>query len=271
MILDVRGIVRAMSMTSKSPDESAFLGQLGIRVRRARSKAGMTRRALSQRSGVSERYLAQLEAGDGNGSILLIRRVAVALGADLLELIGQHFDAGRRGRIALVGLRGAGKSTLGAALAARLQVPFFELVAETSRDLGAPLDELLSGNDRNVYREGEQRTLARLVGQNERCVIAAGGSLVIEPQTWQYARSRCFTVWLRASVEDHLARVIAQGNLRQAQPRELAMTELRIILAQRERLYAMADAILDTSLLDPDRCLHELLALAGESAETPPG
>ncbi|HOA94213.1 MAG TPA: helix-turn-helix domain-containing protein, partial [Quisquiliibacterium sp.] len=99
-----------MSTGSKSADETAFLGQLGVRVRRARARAGMTRRALSERSGVSERYLAQLEAGDGNISILRIRRVAVALGADLPELIGQHFDAGRRGRIALVGLRGAGKS-----------------------------------------------------------------------------------------------------------------------------------------------------------------
>lgn len=253
-----------MSTGSKSADETAFLGQLGVRVRRARARAGMTRRALSERSGVSERYLAQLEAGDGNISILRIRRVAVALGADLPELIGQHFDAGRRGRIALVGLRGAGKSTLGAALAERLQVPFFELPVAVAKDLDTPLDTLLA-SDRDTYRAGEQRTLLRLVEQNERCVIATGGSLVIEPQTWQLARSRCFTVWLRAAPDEHLNRIIASGNLRAVSVREHALIEMRTILAQREHLYAQADARLDTGALDVERSLQELLALIGEA------
>jgi XRE family aerobic/anaerobic benzoate catabolism transcriptional regulator len=255
-----------MTTHGKSADEAAFLGQVGVRVRRARSRAGMTRRTLAQRSGVSERYLAQLEGGDGNVSILLIRRVAVALGADLLELIGQHFDAGRRARIALVGLRGAGKTTLGAALAERLQAPFFELTGEVARDLDVPIETLLAGSDRDAYRAGEQRTLLRLIEQNARCVIACGGSIVIEPQTWQLARSRCFSIWLRAAPDDHLNRIIASGNLRSVTVREHALIEVRTILAHREHLYAQADATLDTGLLDPERSLQDLLALTGESA-----
>lgn len=253
----------------KSIDEAAFLEQLGVRVRRARSRANLTRRRLSELSGVSERYLAQLESGEGNISILLIRRVASALGAELVELIGPRIDTGRRGRIALIGLRGAGKSTLGARLAERLGVPFFELDHEIERDMGTSLEGVFSLHGQDAYRDGERRALARLVEQNERCVIAAGGSVVVEAQTYQVLRSRCFTIWLKAQPEDHMNRVLAQGDLRPVQGRDHAMAELRAILAQRDRLYALADATVDTSAHDEVHTLATLLALAADAGHEP--
>ena len=258
-----------MGSGQKSLDEEAFLEQLGVRVRRARARSGLTRRRLSQLSGVSERFLAQLESGEGNISIVLIRRVAAALGSELVDLIGSHIDTGRRGRIALTGLRGAGKSTLGARLAERLALPFFELDAEVVRELGVTLDELFGSSGQEPFRDGERRVLGQLIGRHERCVIATAGSLVLDPQTYPLLRSRCFTVWLKALPEDHMSRVLAQGDLRPIHGREHALTELRTILAQRERLYAMADATLDTSVHDETQGLNALLALAVDAGHTP--
>ncbi|MGA0797319.1 MAG: shikimate kinase, partial [Quisquiliibacterium sp.] len=227
-----------------------------------------TRRDLSQRSGVSERYLAQLESGDGNISILLIRRVAAALGVDLQNLVGQPVDTQRRGRIALIGLRGAGKSTLGTMLARRLQMPFFELDAEVEREIGVPLESVFTLYGQDAYRDAERRALSRLLENNERCVIATGGSLVVEPQTYQLLRSRCLTVWLRAEPEDHMNRVLAQGDLRPVRGRDHAMIELRTILTQRERLYSLADQTVATSGIDEQTSLQLLLdALRGLAAE----
>ena len=258
-----------MGSGQKSLDEEAFLEQLGVRVRRARARAGLTRRRLSLLSGVSERFLAQLESGEGNISIVLIRRVAAALGAELVELIGSRIDTSRRGRFALTGLRGAGKSTLGARLAERLAVPFFELDAAVVHDLGLPLDALFAPSGQDMFREAERRVLAQLIERHERCVITTSGSLVLDPQTYSLLRGRCFTVWLKALPEDHLSRVLAQGDLRPIQGREHALTELRTILAQRERLYSMADTMLDTSVHDEAQALNALLALAIEAGHTP--
>jgi XRE family aerobic/anaerobic benzoate catabolism transcriptional regulator len=261
-------------MTAKTSDEAAFLAQLGMRVRRARARTGLTRRRLAALSGVSERYLAQLEAGEGNGSILLIRRVAAALAVELTELIGQPVDVSRHGRIALVGVRGAGKSTLGARLADRLAMPFIELTHEIERDLGVPLESVISLEGQHAYREAERRALSRMADAHERCVIAAGGSVVLEPQAYQLLRSRCFTVWLKATPEDHIARLIAQRDLRPLQGRENALAELRTLLAQRERLYALADFTIDTSANDEAACLTMLLEAvreAGIAAPVPDG
>ncbi len=255
-----------MAVAGKTPDELAFLGQLGLRVRRARARAGLTRRTVAQRSGVSERYLAQLESGDGNVSILLIRRVASALGADLLELIGQRVDTARRGRVALIGLRGAGKSTLGPRLADALQAPFFELDAEIEREFGVSIENVVAMYGQDAFRDGERRALERLIEEHERCVIAVEGSLVVEPQTYQLLRGRCLTMWLRASPEDHVKRVVAQGDARQMHGREHAMVELRAILSQRARLYGLADATIDTSANDPDAALALALAAVRENA-----
>jgi XRE family aerobic/anaerobic benzoate catabolism transcriptional regulator len=190
--------------------------------------------------------------------------VAAALGADLHELVGQRVDTGRRGRIALIGLRGAGKSTLGTRLAERLGVPFFELDSEIERELGTSLESVFTVYGQDAYRDGERRALARLIEQNERCVLATGGSLVVEPQTYQLLRSRCLTVWLRATPEEHMARVIAQGDTRPMAGNTEAMDDLRRILEGRGMLYGQADATLDTARRSVDQSLKDLCVLCGK-------
>lgn len=257
-------------MAAKTSDETAFLGQLGVRVRRARARAGLTRRRLAQASGVSERYLAQLESGEGNISILLIRRVAAALGTDINEIIGEPVDLARHRRVALIGVRGVGKSTLGARLAERIDAPFIELDGEIERELAVPLASVFAQKGQEGYREAERRVLQRVIDADERCVLAVGGSLVLEPPTYQLLRSRCFTVWLKASAEDHIARLVAQGDLRPMQGSEHPLLELRTILAQRERLYSLADVAIDTGVHDEDECLERLVAAIAPPADDPP-
>lgn len=253
-----------MEGTDKPGGERAFLEQLGLRVRRARADAQMTRRALADASGVSQRYLAQLEAGEGNISVLLIRRVAGALGVPLTALLADDAAASaRRRHVALVGLRGAGKSTLGAALAERMKVPFRELDAEIERDLGASLASIFTMYGQEAYRNAERRALQRVTDELEACVIATGGSIVVEPRTHELLRQRCLTVWLKATPEEHMDRVIAQGDLRPMQGREHAMAELRALLAQRERLYAMADLAVETSGRSVGETLEALAAAVG--------
>ena len=276
------------------PAEAAYLNAVGQRVRAARSLAGLTRRALSEASGVSERYLAQLEAGAGNVSMLLTRRIAIALGVPVAELVDDRpaseelLDAqrtlrrldreqlrraqralrdvagapqpDRRRRIALIGLRGAGKSTLGAALARAQGVPFVEVDREIERDLGARLESVFALYGQEAYRDAERRCLERIVADDTGCVIATGGSLVVEPASYEFLRTHCFTVWLRATPEEHMERVIAQGDLRPVRGREHAMAELRTILAQRDRLYRLADATVDTSGQTAERSLAALKA-----------
>lgn len=243
----------------------------------------MTRRILSHDSGVSERYLAQLESGQGNISILLLRDVSRALdirleslmleGAeppvDLVhmteflrqlsasdlksarQLLVQHFsgmdEATRRGRIALLGLRGAGKSTLGAKLAECLQVPFFELDRIIEREAGVPMSAIFDLYGQSGFRRLERRCLDEVISQNLRFVLATGGSVVSEPATFQRLLLSCFTVWLKASPEDHMQRVLAQGDVRPMADNREAMEDLRRILDAREPLYRKADAVVDTS------------------------
>ena len=253
-----------MEGNDKPGSERAFLEQLGLRVRRSRADAQMTRRALADASGVSQRYLAQLEAGEGNISVLLIRRVAGALGVPLTALLADDAAASaRRRHIALVGLRGAGKSTLGAALAERMEVPFRELDAEIERDLGASLASIFTMYGQEAYRNAERRALQRVTDELEACVIATGGSIVVEPRTHELLRQRCLTVWLKATPQEHMDRVIAQGDLRPMQGREHAMAELRALLAQRERLYAMADLAVETSGRTLAETLEALAAAVG--------
>lgn len=264
-------------------DEQSYLQQLGARVRDARTRHGLSRKALAAKSGVSERYLAQLESGQGNISILLLRQVAAALETPLTELLserdghpieltlliqyldklspkkllqakailssafGEQDPLERRNRIALIGLRGAGKSTLGRRLADSLGVPFVELDDEIERESGIPSSEIFSLYGQQAYRRFEKRCLERIIEHHEHVVIAAGGGLVNEPGTYELLRSACYTVWIKASPEEHMQRVIAQGDLRPMTGREEAMSDLRRILAERNDLYGLADAIIDTS------------------------
>jgi XRE family transcriptional regulator, aerobic/anaerobic benzoate catabolism transcriptional regulator len=227
--------------------ESAFLARLGERVRDWRGERGVTRRALALASGVSERYLAQLESGHGNISVLLLRKLARAMGVPVAQLVREDDAAPRHERIALIGLRGAGKSTLGARLAESLGVPFVELDREVEKEAGAKLGEVFAMYGQEAFRRFERRALERVLRQHEKAVIATGGSLVTDAGTYKLLLERCWCVWLKTSPEEHMARVIAQGDMRPFRGRSPALEEIRTLLAERERLYARADAVVDTS------------------------
>jgi XRE family aerobic/anaerobic benzoate catabolism transcriptional regulator len=232
--------------------EAAYLARLGERVRAWRRANGMTRKSLAAASGVSERYLAQLEAGQGNISVLLLRKLARAMDVAVESLVREAPEdeaAGRR--IALIGLRGAGKSSLGAKLAAALGAPFIELDAEVEREAGAKLGEVFAMYGQEAYRRFERRALERVLRTHASAVIAVGGSLVTDPDTYRLLLDNCHTVWLKAKPEEHMNRVIAQGDMRpfagKNAGRSAALEEIRKLLADRDRLYARADATVETS------------------------
>src|SRR5438552_6751050 len=243
--------------------EHAYLSRLGERVRAWRTEHGMTRKALSLACGVSERYLAQLESGRGNISVLLLRKVARAMGAAVEHLVREEESAARSGRIALIGLRGAGKSTLGGRLAHGLGLPFVELDREVEREAGAELGEVFAMYGQDAFRRFERRALQRVLHQNERAVIAAGGSLVTDPATYELLLERCLCVWLKASPEEHMSRVIAQGDMRpfrgrvQGQGHSAALDEIKKLLKDRDKLYARADFAIDTSTKTARQSLEE--------------
>jgi XRE family aerobic/anaerobic benzoate catabolism transcriptional regulator len=276
--------------------DAPFLKKLGDRVREARASRGMTRRILARDSGVSERYLAQLESGQGNISILLLRDIARALdvrlesfvfdGAepsvdlihtmellrelsptDLLrarEMLVNNFggvdQSLRRERIALIGLRGAGKSTIGSALALRLGVPFFELNKLIEQEAGVPLGTIFDLYGQSGFRRLERRCLDQVISSNPKFVLTTGGSLVSEPATFERLLTACYTVWLKAAPEDHMQRVTAQGDLRPMADNREAMDDLRRILEARESLYRKADAVQNTSAQTVAAVVEQLAA-----------
>jgi XRE family aerobic/anaerobic benzoate catabolism transcriptional regulator len=291
-------MARARRQARPSGDGAGFdpyLRRVGERVRNARNRRGLARKDLARESGVSERYLAQLEAGQGNVSILLMRRIAGALAVPLPTLvqdgpdrpvqhrqIEQWLDAlapaaltetyqllqarigaalGRAaaGRIALVGLRGAGKTTLGKRLAAHFQVPFLDMGDEIERESGMSLSEIFSLSGQATYRRLERRCLERLVAAHDRAVIETGGSLVSEPATYELLLQACQTVWIRTSPEEHMDRVVRQGDLRPMAASTEAMEDLRRMLAEREPLYARADLTIDTAGRTERQSLQDLL------------
>ena len=273
--------VASLHRASSLPDGD-FLLFLGKRVRELRNLRGMTRKMVARVSDVSERHLAQLEAGEGNVSIVLLRRIAAALNASLFELFApeveepaekqmiqrflerlpnhrledvvfrlmRDFSPGekvRRKRIALIGLRGAGKSTLGSKLANELSVPFIEMDAEIEKDTGMPLSEIFSLYGQSGYRAIERRTLARVLNNHAAAVLSVGGGVVSEKETFDYLLSHCYTIWVKAQPEEHMARVLEQGDFRAMAGNDQAMEDLRRILETREPLYRQADMELDTS------------------------
>ena len=168
----------------------------------------------------------------------------------------------RRNRIALIGLRGAGKSTLGRELGKALAVPFIELDSEIEREAGVPLGEIFSLYGQDAYRGLERRCLENVIELHGRAVIAAGGSLVTEPETFETLRSSCFTIWLRASSEEHMQRVIDQGDMRPITGRAESMSYLKKLLEERDSLYRLADATLDTAGQTVPQSLAELKAMS---------
>jgi len=246
--------------------EAAYLGRLGDRVRAWRAAHAMTRKSLALASGVSERYLAQLEAGLGNISVLLLRKLAQAMQVPVEVLVREHGAAAKATRVALLGLRGAGKSTLGAKLAQALGAPFIELDREVEQEAGAPLGEVFSLYGQEAFRRFERKALARVLKSHPRAVIATGGSLVTDPDTYNLLLDHCTCVWLKATPEEHMQRVMAQGDMRPFKGSPAALEEIRRLLADRNRLYARADSMLDTSGCTVRQNLAELRALAAKEA-----
>jgi XRE family aerobic/anaerobic benzoate catabolism transcriptional regulator len=238
--------------------EAAYLSRLGSRVRAWRTERATTRKVLAQQSGVSERYLAQLEAGEGNISVLLLRKVARAMGVSVEFLVREEDEATQEPRIALVGLRGAGKSTLGRKLAERLGVPFVELDHEVEKEAGAKLGEVFAMYGQDAFRRFERRALERVLREEPCAVIAVGGSLVTDPGTYDLLLASCRCIWLKTSPEEHMSRVIAQGDMRPFKGRAAALGEIKKLLTDRDALYARAAATIDTSGKTVKQSLEQL-------------
>lgn len=273
-------------------DSSELLGMIGDRVRGLRARRGMTRKSLVAESAVSERHLAQLEMGRGNMSIALLERVARALDTDLGDLVrGEHHESieqvlitdqlrnlsatelkvvlewlhtrysgktGVRQRVALIGLRGAGKSTLGKGLARHHGVPFVRLVAEIEKMAGMDASVIFELSGQSGYRRLEEKALTQTLSNFQACVIEVGGSIVAKPDLFTLLLNSCTVVWIRAQAEQHMQRVIDQGDLRPMAGTDDAMTDLRRILKEREPFYAEAHHILDTSARGVNECAAEL-------------
>ncbi len=225
-------------------DQNALLAQIGTRVRRRRTSMGWTLREIADRSGVSSRFLSDLEAGKGNISVARLADVARALDVPMVSLMPSEED--QKSVVALVGLRGAGKSTIGKALAKHLGLPFFELDALIEKEANLSLGELFSLHGEPYYKRLAYDILLKVLAQNEPRVIATGGSVVTDPETWQLLKRRTHTVWVKASPEDHWKRVLGQGDTRPMANRTSAMAELRSILSLRAPLYAEAEQTIDT-------------------------
>jgi len=280
-------------MTEPTSDD-AFLLELGQRARTMRGLHGMSRKVLAKVSGISERYIAQLESGKGNVSIVLLRRLAQAMGAPIEDLIpdgdnssdwpvlralarkatpqqialakdalsGQTSAPQRTipsTGIALIGLRGAGKTTLGKRLAENIGWTFIELNKEIERQNGLSVAEILALYGQEGFRRMEQIALVQTLSRKEPVVLATGGGIVSEPLTFDLILSSFYTVWLKAEPEEHMARVRRQGDLRPMADDRSAMAELRNILVSREPLYARASAVVDTAGLSVDAAAARLI------------
>ncbi|MGQ0697876.1 MAG: helix-turn-helix transcriptional regulator [Panacagrimonas sp.] len=287
----------SLASSEAAPDEARDPLQqaLGLRVRRLRARRGITRKVLAQIADVSERHLANLEAGDGNPSILILRQIATSLDCSLAELLGDETTDSpewllirdllhgrsvaqleqartmlaklfgspetrnhRLDHIALIGLRGAGKSTLGRGLAKYMGRPFVDLNKEIERLAGCRPDEIHSLYGPVAYRRYERRALEEALHAHKASVMDTPGGIVTEAATFNLLLSKCYTIWLTAAPEEHMQRVIAQGDLRPMAGNKQAMEDLRMILNERTPFYAKADLLFDTSGKSPDHCMKSV-------------
>lgn len=289
-----------VNATAGADAKDPFLGALGERTRALRARRGLTRKGLAKAADVSERHLANVEMGVGNASVQFLRQLAQALDCSIAELVGDETasspewlmirellrgrseaelvqargalaaifgaptsPAARRQRIALIGLRGAGKSTLGRALAQGWRVPFVELNRSIEALAGCTLSEIHSLYGPVAYRRYEKRAMEETIQRFPRAVIATPGGIVSDPATFNLLLAHCYTVWVRATPEEHMGRVLAQGDTRPMAGNTgnaEAMNDLRRILESRAAFYSKADAVFDTSDMSPEAALTALRA-----------
>jgi XRE family aerobic/anaerobic benzoate catabolism transcriptional regulator len=292
------------SDTADNIERDPFLAALGERTRALRSRRGLTRKGLAKAAGVSERHIANIEMGVGNASVQFLRQLAQALNCSLAELVDDETASSpewlmireilrgrtdvelanargtlasmfgepasqlaRRQRVALIGLRGAGKSTLGRALAEEWKVEFVELNRCVEELAGCTLSEIHSLYGPAAYRRYEKRALEDVIQRLPRAVIATPGGIVSEPATFNMLLAHCYTVWVRATPEEHMARVVAQGDMRPmagSAGNAEAMNDLRRILESRAAFYSKADAVFDTSNMSAQAALAGLRAQLGD-------
>lgn len=288
----------ARLQSSEAVDENtSFLLAVGERVRAARARKNISRKTLSEISGISQRYLAQLETGSGNISIILLRRVADALdykiewlvgeddpySSSILPLIALYNQAtadqrqkvlsmleqddpasARASRIAFIGLRGAGKSTIGRLFSAQKEMPFLELNDTIEEASGMPVDEVMALYGQEGYRRLEKQSVERIAATNDTIVLAVAGGIVSAPETFNYLLRNYHTIWLKADPEDHMGRVRKQGDERPMAGNPEAMAELRNILRDREALYNSADIVINTSQQSVSEVVAQVLSAVEE-------
>ena len=300
-IIHVSGKTPGSASTPSLDEKDPFLVALGDRVRKLRARRGMTRKVTADNAGISERHLANLEHGVGNASILVLLHLSRALQCPLAELIGDVTTSSpewlmlrdllegrdeatlfrvreavgeligtttaspsRSHRIALIGLRGAGKSTLGRMLAQSLNFPFVELSEEIEKFAGCSVSEIQALYGQNAYRRYERRALEEAIQIYPEAIIATPGGLVSDPSTFNELLTHCTSVWLKADAEDHMNRVIAQGDMRPMASSKMAMDDLRAILLGREAFYSKANVTLNTSEQPLEETFRLLLAKVKE-------
>jgi XRE family aerobic/anaerobic benzoate catabolism transcriptional regulator len=274
--------------------KNSLLSAIAERVRSLRMQHELTVKEFAERASLSPRFINQLESGEGNISIAGLARVATALECSLFELIPLEDDRSIRARtlrlvaesseeglrainqffvsrqngnaprksVALIGLRGAGKSTIGPVLAKRLEMQFVELDKWIEQAAGMALGEIFTTHGENYYRRLEREALSKVFAQTGDCVLAPGGSVVTDPESWDLIKRRCFTVWLHATPDEFMRRMHKQGDTRAIQGRPAAMSELKALLARREPLYAESQMTIRTTNKSPTKVIEQILKRA---------
>lgn len=299
----LRTVANGRDASESASDFEGLVRALGDRVKRLRARRGMSRKVLSEQSGVSERYLAQLEAGKANVSFQVLLAIAGAMDIALTDLLADREDESpdlvlakrfletlspeqqalafrmlkerfaperqRTGVVALIGLRGAGKTSLGTRLAEHYGVPFVRLGALVEETAGIDMAEIFLTMGQKGYRRLEYGALQQAIARHPRVVIETGGSIVSEARTFDLLIGSCFTVWLKATPAEHMNRVMQQGDLRPMEGSRRAMEDLEAILTARAAFYSRADAQLDTSGRTVEDCAQELIALCEPYLKAP--